>query len=218
MRTRYSVAAVLLTVVVSACGATSPETTEPEAAVTSSSTIASAPATTAAATTTMADDEAVVLAESFIDAFYSWDREALENLPWSESASLDEITFYQDWAEAGNYQILNRQPCERRGPTAVDCPVTVEDDLIKALGLDFNVTDTFRLTISEGEITGVQTGSDDPELVGQAFEWVLERNPDLMEGACQGFFAGGPTPDECIRAIIAGYEEFAASEDFPGEP
>ncbi len=199
---------------VAGCGASglsNQTTTAPEP----ETTVLSQTSTTAGVLTTSQSGDAAELAEEFVDAFYSWDRDALEGLPWAANAELDEITYYQGWAEAGNYRVLDRQPCEANG-SEVTCAVTVEDDLVKALDLDFNVTDTFSLTISDGEIESVATSSNDPELVHQAFDWVLSEDPSLMEGPCKGFFAGGPTPDKCIEAIIAGFERFAASEDFPG--
>jgi hypothetical protein len=39
------------------------------------------------------------------------------------------------------------KPCEVKNDTLIICPVTVEDDLIKALELDLNVTDTFHIVI-----------------------------------------------------------------------
>ncbi len=37
---------------------------------------------------------------------------------------------------------------------------------------------------------------DDPELLGQGFDWVFAERPELLGGVCAGFFTGGPTPSE----------------------
>lgn len=216
-RRKLAIVGFVAMLAIEACGAGTPAVQQTNAPSDPAETTVSTHAdTTVDISATTSPDEALALAEEFIDGFYSWDRSALEGLPWSENADLGEITYYQGWAEAGNYRVLDRQPCQMRG-SEVTCDVTVEDDLIKALGLEFNVTDTFHLTIRDGQIESVQTSSDDPELVGQAFEWVLNEEPALLEGSCQGFFAGGPTPGECVKAIVAGFERFAASPDFPAD-
>lgn len=50
----------------------------------------------------------------------------------------------------------------------------------------------------------------------EAEEWVRRERSDLVRGPCQGYFAGGPTPQACVRAMVSGYAEFTAqrkSED-----
>ena len=151
--------------------------------------------------------------EAFIDAFYSFDPAALEAILQSaDESSQMEILYYQGWAEGGNYEVLDRKPCA--GESEISCAITVKDDLIGALQLDFDVTDTFTLGFSGAQIASVRTSSNDPQVVGQAFEWV-DANYDFEDNVCQDRFAGGTTPGECIEAIVAGFAEFRASDDFP---
>lgn len=105
-----------------------------------------------------------VVANQFIDAFYSFDRDSLTSILSDAVESQPEILYYQKWAECGNYQVLNRHLCIEKNDSLVLYPVTVKDDLIGALKLDFNVTDTFHLIITEGHIRSVRTTSNDPDI------------------------------------------------------
>lgn len=155
------------------------------------------------------------LAESFIDAFYSFNPEALQPFFFTADASSASLMFYQGWAEGGNYKIVERQDCRAVSADSIVCPITVEDDPMLALGLDFKVTDTFTLTFDGPLLIAVETSSNDLPVYYQAFQWVTEQMPEVMEGPCQGYFAGGPTPQACARAMTEGYRQFAASEEFP---
>lgn len=197
--------AAALALVAGACG----EETEPTDASSASTTQPAAPTTT-----TVIDVEArLETSEAFIDAFYSFDPAALEAiLESADESSQMEILYYQGWAEGGNYEILKRKPCA--GESEIRCAITVKDDLVGALQLDFDVTDTFILRFSGEQIASVGTESNDPQEVGQAFEWV-DANYDFEDNVCQDWFAGGTTPGECIKAIVAAFAEFRASDDFP---
>lgn len=156
-------------------------------------------------------------AESFIDAFYSFDAEQLAPLLAEAPDSAASLLYYQGWAEGGNYKIVNRGAC---APTevanTVACPITVQDDPVLALKTGFNVTDTFTMTFTGTALTAVDTSSNDQPIYYQARDWVLAEMPDIMTGPCKGFFAGGPTPADCARAMTAGYQKFAESDAFPG--
>lgn len=154
-------------------------------------------------------------AENLIDAFYSFDPAALNALLGTAPESVASIIFYQGWAEGGNYKIVERKACINEGADSVSCAITVEDDPMLALGIDFKVTDTFTITFIEGEISAVETSSNDMQVYYDASAWVREKMPELIEQPCQGFFNGGPTPGDCARAMTEGYALFAASEDFP---
>ena len=155
-------------------------------------------------------EQEVAKAEKFIDAFYSFDASVLAAiLDHAESSKLD-ILFYQGWAQGGNYKIMNRKPCMPAKSDSIVCPVTVDDDLINALGITFDVTDTFELTFSSGEIIAVDSTSDDPPEFHNAKTWVRDHRPELIEVPCQGYFAGGPTPGACVKAMVQGFKEFAA--------
>ena len=94
-------------------------------------------------TTQLEDEIYLALAEAFIDAFYSFDSLALEATLSSAAGSASAITYYQGWAEGGNYKIVDRKRCEIKAANVVSCSITVEDDPMLAVGIDFDVTDTF---------------------------------------------------------------------------
>ncbi len=167
-------------------------------------------------TTIQIDDESYPsTAEAFIDAFYSFDPLALEATLSSAAGSVLAITYYQGWAEGGNYKIVDRKRCEFKAANVVSCSITVEDDPMLALGIDFDVTDTFEITFTDTAITAVETSSDDIQLYYDARDWVRRELPALVEEPCRGYFDGGPTPGDCARAMAQGYIQFAASDDFP---
>jgi len=155
--------------------------------------------------------------ESFIDAFYSFDPVQLEPFFTNAQESSPDITYYQGWAEGGNYKILNRTPCIAVESNKVECSITVEDDPVLALGIEFKVTDTFHISFESGRISAIETSSDDQPIYYAASDWVRANLPDLIGVPCLGFFNGGPTPGDCARAMAQGYAQFAASDDFPGQ-
>ena len=157
-------------------------------------------------------------AEAFVDAFYSFDADKLRPILVDAPDSAPNILFYQGWAEGGNYAVLDRMPCVAENQQVVSCSITVKDDLIGALGIDFNVTDTFHLTFSDGRIVSIETSSDDPQAYHDAEQWVQDKRPEVMEGPCQGYFDGGPTPQLCVQAMVKGYAEYAATEVISSEP
>lgn len=129
-------------------------------------------------------------AEAFVDAFYSFDPARLSAAMAGAPESLPRISYYQGWAEGGNYTIVQRMPCRVEDPYQVSCSVTVRDDLIQALGTGLDVTDTFEFD--------------------QAMEWVQSERADLVDGPCRDAFEGGTTPGECVRAMVQGFREYAA--------
>jgi len=164
------------------------------------------------------EEESISLAEVLIDAFYSFDSIELEAALSSAEESIPSIVFYQGWAEGGNYEIVKRMPCKASNAGLVSCSITVKDDLIGAIELDYNVTDTFELSFSDGRIISVETSSNDPQLYWDAQEWVRQNRSELISEPCRGFFDGGPTPGQCVRAMVQGYAEYAASDAFPEAP
>jgi hypothetical protein len=158
----------------------------------------------------LATDARVATAERFVDAFYSFDRRRLASTLAMADSSAPRIIYYQGWAEGGSYRIRRRMPCEPEPENRVRCAITVEDDLIRALGLQEHVTDTFRLAVTGGHVRHVTTSSNDPPLFEEALAWVRRERADRIRVPCQGFFAGGPTPQACVRVIVQGFSEFAA--------
>lgn len=149
-----------------------------------------------------------IIAIRFIDAFYSFDKDSLQTMLASADESRPEILYYQEWAECANYKVLDRNNYYNMNDSLVIFPVTVQDDLMKGLKIDFNVTDTFRITIHEGRITKIKTSSNDLDVYYEAKEWVSKNRPDLVEKACEGIWAEGDTPCECVLGMIKGFEEF----------
>jgi hypothetical protein len=99
-----------------------------------------------------------------------------------------------------------------RNDSLILCPITVKDDLIGSLNIDFNVTDTFHLTIINGHIHSVQTSSNDPDIYYEAKEWVRLNRPELIKEPCEGIWEEGSTPCECVRAMVEGFKLFINSQ------
>jgi hypothetical protein len=154
----------------------------------------------------------VVVANKFIDAFYSFDTDSLESILSVAESSQPNILYYQKWAQCGNYEIIRRADCIAKNDSTMVCPVTVKDDLMAGLNLDFNVTDSFHIIVVTGQIRSVETSSNDPDIYYEAKEWVKQNRPHLIEKACEGIWDGGPTPCECIQGMIKGFAEFIASK------
>jgi hypothetical protein len=153
-----------------------------------------------------------VIANEFIDAFYSFNRDSLESMLALAKESQPNILYYQKWAECGDYKIVKRDSYFEKNDSLVIFPVIVKDDLMSALNIDFNVTDTFRISIRNGQIRAVHTSSNDPDIYYEAKEWVKQNRPGLVEKACEGIWNGGPTPCECVRGMVKGFAEFAATK------
>ena len=165
-----------------------------------------------------ASTDALVAAEAFIDGFYSFDGERLATILAAAPESAPRLLYYQGWAQGGNYQVIERTPCVLDADGIVDCPVTVQDDPVVALGTGFNVTDTFHLTVEDGVIVKVETSSNDQPIYYEARTWVEANMPAVMTGPCANRNTPEGTPGDCARAMTAGYAAFAASDDFPGVP
>lgn len=148
----------------------------------------------------------LLAAESFIDAFYTWDAEALADLVQSAPADAPQALYYQAWAEAGHYSIQTRRPCAPAESGTVTCAITVTDDIGTALG--YMATDTFHFTVSAGEIVGIEFTSDDPPVLEAVITWMAEDRPEVLDGPCKDMFAGGTTPAACVRAVVQGARDY----------
>ena len=146
--------------------------------------------------------------EAFIDSFYSFDPVRLQDALANAPASAPVILYYQGWAEGGNYRIMQRRPCHLEKAGEVRCDITVEDDLIAALGTGYDVTDSFHLAFKDGRIVKVHTTSNDPPQMSEAFKWLRGKHPEIWDGPCRDFFAGGKTPQDCVRAVVGGFRGF----------
>ncbi len=150
----------------------------------------------------------LLLAEGFIDAFYSWSPNALGHKLAKAPQDRDRTLYYQAWAEAGDYQIQTRRPCFATSSTNVECAITVTDNIGAALG--YIATDTFKLTFARNNLVGVSFTSDDPPILQALFSWLKVERPEVFSGPCKDLFAGGTTPGACIRAVVQG------AKDYPG--
>lgn len=92
------------------------------------------------------------VANEFIDAFYSFDKDSLQAFLSQADETSQGILYYRGWAECGNYEIIDRHKSIVKNDSIIICPVTVKDDLIGALQIDFNVTDTFHIKIIDGYV------------------------------------------------------------------
>ena len=162
-----------------------------------------------------ADTEGLLpIAESLIDDFYSFDSARLEEALASAEDSKESLLYYQGWAEGGNYEIVERKRCALKASNIVSCPITVKDDPMLALAVDFFVTDTFEITFEGGRVSSVETSSNDLPIYYQARDWVRANMPELVAQPCEGFFAGGATPGNCAQAMAEGYRHFTASDAY----
>ncbi len=153
-------------------------------------------------------------AEQFIDAFYAFDPGPLADILAGAGESQQDILFYQGWAEGGNYIVIKRYPCQAAGGGVVSCSITVQDDLVLALGIAFDVTDTFTITFEGASIVSVETSSNDPQLYHDARKWVREQRKELVEESCEL----EPNPDRCVRGMLTGYREYAKLKGLEARP
>lgn len=156
----------------------------------------------------------VDIGNDFIDAFYSFNRDSLQTILTDAKASQPEILYYQKWAECANYKIANRAHSIEKNDSTVSFPITVKDDLMASLQINFNVTDTFHLSIRNGKIRSVKTSSNDLDEYYKAKEWVNKNRPELVKKACEGIWKGGPTPCECVQGMVKGFAEFTKEKKF----
>ena len=157
-------------------------------------------------------------AESFIDAFYSFDPSQLASLMVAAEESRPRLLYYQGWAEGGNYIVLDRASCAMEEVNRVACPVTVQDDPVVALKTGFNVTDTFHLTFDGETLVAVDTSSNDQPIYYEARKWVEANMPEVMSGPCKNRNTEGATPGACARAMTKGYAAYYEAVVAPAEP
>jgi hypothetical protein len=155
-----------------------------------------------------------MIAAGFIDAFYSFNSDSLKLALASARGSQPEIMYYQKWAECAHYKVEQRGDFIKKNDSTISCPITVKDDLMKTLQINFNVTDTFHITIVDSRIRSVQTSSNDPHEYYMAKDWVKKWRPGYVEKPCEGIWAGGPTPCECVKGMLKGFEDYKT--DAPG--
>lgn len=161
-----------------------------------------------------AEDMATNLAtaEGMLDAFYAFDSERLQSYLSAAGESGLGILSYQAWAEGGNYKVVNRPGCSGESANLLVCPVTVQDDPVLALEVDFNVTDTFHITFEDGVIVEVDTSSNDQPIYYEARVWISENLPEVMEGPCKRTDGMRDTPGDCARAMTDGYKQFMVAK------
>ncbi len=148
------------------------------------------------------------LANKFIDAFYSFNEDTLKSILNKAVDSQPSILYYQKWAECAHYEIVERNEFIEKSDSLMSCPITVKDDLMGALNIDFNVTDSFHISIINNQIVSVQTTSNDLEIYYEAKDWVKMNQPELIEVPCLGIWEGGPTPCACVKGMVKGFSLF----------
>jgi len=149
------------------------------------------------------------LAEQYIDAFYSFNPKLLNPLLTQAGESQKKMLFYQGWAKDGNYIIKQRHPCKFGEGNEVLCSIRVQDDLVLALGIDFDVTDTFHIYFTKNAISQIKTSTDDPKLYHDAYNWVMENRGEQVKPACKGSMDVKPSPSKCVKLMLLGYQEYA---------
>ncbi len=154
----------------------------------------------------------LLVAERFIDAFYSYDQSRLAEIIDAGEEG-EQLLYYQSWAKAANYEIQKRRSCESTEATIV-CQITVVDDFGKTLG--YMATDTFSLVVLNQKVTGAQFEGDDPPIFTELFEWISINRAEIMKGPCLNMFAGGQTPGECARAVVSAARDFVHEKEFEG--
>ena len=154
----------------------------------------------------------IATAEAMLDAFYEFDADKLGSFLGEAGDSGQGILSYQAWAEGGNYKVMNRPGCAGETATLIVCPVTVQDDPVVALEVDFHVTDTFHLTFEDGIIVDVDTSSNDQPIYYEARVWISENLPEVMEGPCKRTDGRRDTPGDCARAMTDGYKQFMVAK------
>ena len=149
-------------------------------------------------------DSSVLVGERFIDAFYSWRAENLQDV-MAASAEATGVLYYQGWAQAANYEVVVRRPCQIIEDEVV-CAITVTDDFGTALG--YRATDTFRLQVTDQRITEIAFAGDDPPIFNAMLEWLQQQRPEILAGPCHQMFAGGTTPGECAREVAQAARDY----------
>ena len=158
------------------------------------------------------------LAEQYIDAFYSFDPRILSPLLSQAGESQAKMLFYQGWAKDGNYIIKQRHSCKLGKGNEVICSIRVQDDLVLALGIDFDVTDTFHIYFSNNSISQIKTSTDDPKLYHDAYKWVMENRGEEVKPACKGSKDVKPSPSKCVKLMLLGYQEYARVKGLKSRP
>ena len=155
-------------------------------------------------------------AEAFIDAFYSFESEKLAPLLEFADTSADSILYYQAWARGGNYKVMNRGECKFSDQGTVNCPITIENDLVLALKTDFFVTDTFEITFLGSEIGKIETSSNDQPIYYDARDWVKANRPEVMQTVCRDMWKKVENAGDCVRAMHEGYKAYYDSIEKSG--
>lgn len=96
-------------------------------------------------------------------------------------------------------------PYELGAEKTINCSIIVKDDLTAALGIDFNVTDTFHLTLPNVRIISVATSSNDPQEYYGAEELAEKNCLEFVEESCKQSKDRPPTPGDCARGYVRGF-------------
>lgn len=213
-KTTKTVAAVAIAFAVAGCASdaapdttTSTTTTAPAATTTGARTTTAAsdsiaPPTTAASTTTEATAQTRVPgdnptnAEAMLDAIYGSDDAALSDLPWGNSQVAREAMERREFEVSLNVELLEAS-CVNSEPNLVSCDVLTDDDLMEAIGADFNEDAwNIRFTAS-GEIAQFESEIAAGSAAEAFFSWAFETYPNLCN-----------TPAQCASALLEIVNEY----------
>ena len=92
----------------------------------------------------------------------------LEQALASAGDSKESLLYHQGRTEGGNYEIVERKHYAVKSLNIVSCPITVKDNPMRALAVDFFVTDTFEITFEDRRVSSVETSSNDVPIYYQA--------------------------------------------------
>ena len=148
------------------------------------------------------------LGNSFLDAFLSFDGEALRDIG-GPAKDLGSELYLQEFSASSNYVASDR----RCAPTVlrVTCTMVGSDDIAAALG-GVTYTDTFVIEVSGDIIRSVEwsTASEPAGVFDGFFAWLQTTQQEVFAagGPCEGFFEGGDTPGECALAFLDRVEDY----------
>ncbi len=165
----------------------------------------------AATTTTERPSEGLIQAREFAEALYSFDAAALDALPWGGRFDRSFVDHYQQWT-AGLDASPGESECTSSISVQATCRTPIVDAMTRAFGFEY--TEVVVITVSQGELASAEFIFDNPPIVDDFLEWVVESRPELADGVCMGLFEDGSTPFECGQA----YAELVVEYEAAGSP
>lgn len=153
--------------------------------------------------TTEASVDQLEQAEEIMDAVLSLDPARLEGLDLPE-VTLDDLTYWQLYSDAVGISSVTRSLCEQTSPTTTSCRFTYIDDLVQLAAAETTlVEESFIIVVgADGDVAAVRHRPSSPPAVTTAIADSRETHPEVWDGPCSNWFAGGSTPAECGKALV----------------